>query len=100
VPLKIRSNRSYSGDQRGNGPIRSRNEASVDSELAVLAAYSRQISGVALNPYFRSFRAISGLEDRTLLLVCWLDAPSAEIVRRMIVDAIATEQEGLWGRAH
>ena len=69
VPLKIHSVDSYSGDQRGNGPIRSRNEASVDSELAVLAAYSRQISGVALNPYFRSFRAISGLENQTLLLV-------------------------------
>ena len=100
VPLKIHSVDSYSGDQRGNGPIRSRNEASVDSELAVLAAYSRQNSGVSLNPYFRSFRAISGLENRTLLLVCRLDAPSAEIVRRMIVDAIATEKDGLWGRAY
>src|SRR6266516_3934623 len=100
VPLKIHSVDSYSGDQRGNGPIRSRNEASVDSELAVLAAYSRQISGVALNPYFRSFRAISGLENQTLLLVCRLDAPSAEIVRKMITDAIATEKDGLWGRAY
>jgi uncharacterized protein (TIGR03790 family) len=100
VPLKIHSADTYSGDQTGNGPIKSRNEASVDSELTVLAAYSHQISGVALNPYFRSFRAISGLENQTLLLVCRLDAPSAETVRRMIVDAIVTEKNGLWGRAY
>jgi uncharacterized protein (TIGR03790 family) len=100
VPLKIHSADSYSGDQRGNGPIRSRNEASVDSEMAVLAAYSRQISGFALNPYFRSFRPIAEFGNPGLLLVCRLDAPNAEMMRRMIVDPIGTEKNGLWGRAY
>jgi uncharacterized protein (TIGR03790 family) len=100
VPLKIRSTDSYSGDQSGTNPIGTRNEASVDSELAVLAAYSRQISGFARNPYFQRFRAASDLENSTLLLVCRLDAPTAETVRRMVVDAIATEKSGLWGRAY
>jgi uncharacterized protein (TIGR03790 family) len=100
VPLKIHSTGGYSGDQRGIGPIGNRNEASVDSELAVLAAYARQISGFAQNPYFQSFRVIGDLENSTLLLVCRLDAPSADTVRRMIVDTIATEKNGLWGRAY
>jgi uncharacterized protein (TIGR03790 family) len=100
VPLKIHSADSYSRDQRGNGPIRSRNEASVDSEMAVLAAYSRQISGVALNPYFRSFRPIAEFGNPGLLLVCRLDAPNTETIRRMVVDAIAMEKNGLWGRAY
>jgi uncharacterized protein (TIGR03790 family) len=100
VPLKIHSADSYSGDQPGNSPIRSRNEASVDSEIAALAAYSRQISGVALNPYFRSFRPITEFASPGLLLVCRLDAPNSGTVRRMIVDVIATEKNGLRGRAY
>src|SRR5436309_3737387 len=100
IPLKIRSTATYSGDQPRPGPITSRNEASVDSELAVLAFYSRQISGATPNPYFQRFSAISNLEDATLLLVCRLDAPTAATVRGMIVDAKATEKSGLWGRAY
>jgi uncharacterized protein (TIGR03790 family) len=100
VPLKIHSTVSYSGDQPGNGPIRSRNEASVDSELSAMGFYSSQISGAIPNPYFRSFRAISDFNDPKMLLVCRLDAPSAGTVRRMVVDAVAAEKNGLWGRAY
>src|SRR6266568_2389353 len=100
IPLKIRSIPAYPGDQPRPVPIGSRNEASVDSELAVLALHSRQISGATQNPYFRSFRAISDFNDPTLLLVCLLDAPAAATVRALIADAIATEKTGLWGRAY
>jgi uncharacterized protein (TIGR03790 family) len=100
IPLKIRSTATYLGDQPRPSPIGSRNEASVDSELAVLALYSRQISGATPNPYFQRFSAISNLENATLLLVCRLDAPTVATVRGMIVDAIATEKSGLWGRAY
>jgi len=100
IPLKIRSTATYSGDQPRPGPIASRNEASVDSELAVLAFYSRQISGATPNPYFQRFSPISNFEDATLLLVCRLDAPTTATVRGMIVDSIATEKSGLWGRAY
>ena len=100
VPLKIRSTTAYRGDQPRSGPPGSRNEASVDSELAVLGLYSRQISGPTPNSYFQSFRAINEFENATLLLVCRLDAPTAATVRGMIVDSIATEKSGLWGRAY
>ena len=101
VPLKIRSTMAYRGDEPRSGPPGSRNEASVDSELAVLGLYSRQISGPTPNPYFQSFRAISDFEkNATLLLVSRLDAPTAATVRGMIVDSIATEKSGLWGRAY
>jgi len=100
IPLKIRSTVDYPGDTPGPGPMRNRNEASVDSELTVLAFMLHQISGETPNPYFQSFRAIGDFENATMLLVCRLDAPAAETVRRMIVDAIATEKKGLWGRAY
>jgi len=100
VPLKIRSTAAYAGDVPGPGPIGKRNEASVDSELTVLAFFLHQISGETPNPYFQNFRAIGDVENATLLLVCRLDAPTAATVRGMIVDAITAEKRGLWGRAY
>ena len=101
VPLKIKPTESpYPGDQSTGGPVSSRNEASVDSELASLGLFSRQISGPLRNPYFQSFKTIGDVDNPVLLLVCRLDAPKAETVRRMIVDSIATEKRGLRGRAY
>ncbi|HET9418136.1 MAG TPA: TIGR03790 family protein [Chthoniobacterales bacterium] len=100
VPLKVRATTNYPGDVPGQPPIANRNEASVDSELAVLGLSSRQISGERSNPYFQNFRAIGDFDNAVLLLVCRLDGPSPDVVRRMITDAIATEKSGLWGRAY
>ena len=101
MPLKIKPAADpYPGDQSAPGPVSSRNEASVDSELAILGLFSRQISGPLRNLYFQSFKAIGEMDNPVLLLVCRLDAPDAETVRRMIVDSIATEKRGLWGRAY
>jgi uncharacterized protein (TIGR03790 family) len=101
MPLKIRSTTSpYPGDVPGPAPVLDRNEASVDSELATLAIPPRQISGPGDNPYFKSFRPITAIEDSTQLLVCRLDGPTTAAVRQMIVDAIAVEKNGLWGRAY
>ena len=101
VPLKIRPTTApYPGDEPAAGPVNNRNEASVDSELSVLGFFSRRISGPFLNPYFQNFRSIAELENTALLLVCRLDAPTTATVRRMIVDAIAAEKNGLWGRAY
>lgn len=101
VPLKIKPHEGpYEGDQSVRGPVSGHNEASVDSELAVLGAFSRQISGPLHNPYFQSFKTIAELASPALLLVCRLDAPNTATVRQMITDAIATEKRGLWGRAY
>ena len=100
VPLKIKATDGpYEGDKSAGGPVSNRNEASVDSELATLGLFSRQISGPLHNPYFQSFKPIDQFQNPVLLLVCRLDAPKAETVRRMIVDSIAAEKRGLWGRA-
>ncbi len=99
VPLKIRAAASYPNDKPGPGPLESRNEASVDSELSALALLSAQISGAFTNRYFQSYKPIRDFADMPLLLVTRLDAPGAATVRRMITDAIEAEKTGLWGRA-
>jgi uncharacterized protein (TIGR03790 family) len=100
MPLKIRPATDYPGDKPGGPPIGNRNDASVDSEVAALGAFSDQISGPLPNPYFQSYRAISEIDQSAVLLVCRLDAPQVATVRRMITDAIETEKSGLWGRAY
>jgi len=101
VPLKIRATTAYPGDQNQiGGAVGNRNEAAVDSELAVLGSFSRQISGAVMNPYFHSYRPIAEFNDPSLMLVCRLDAATAVTVRNMIVDAVETERNGLWGRAY
>lgn len=100
VPLKIKAAENYPGDKSIGGPITGQNEASVDSELAVLARFSPEISGALTNPYFQSYRGITEGGEGAPMLVCRLDAPSAATVRRMITDAIAAERDGLWGRAY
>ena len=97
MPLKIRAAENYPGDKPTSPPIGNRNEASVDSELSTLAYFRSEISGAVINAYFQSYRPVT---DGTtpLLLVCRLDAPTAETVRQMITDAVETEKTGLWGR--
>jgi uncharacterized protein (TIGR03790 family) len=100
VPLKIRPAADYPGDKPGGPPIGNRNDASVDSEIAALGAFSDQISGPLPNPYFQSYRAIAEVDNSAVLLVCRLDAPQVATVRRMITNAVETERTGLWGRAY
>lgn len=101
MPLRIAATADYPGDQAAGQPqIASRNEASVDSELAGLGAFSRIISGTRANPYFRSYSPILDAGWPDLLLVARLDGPSPAVVRRMITDSIAAEEQGLRGFAY
>ncbi len=108
MPLKIRTtilppapDKPPPDPPNKGDPVRSRDEASVDSELAALGALVEDPFGVINNPYFRRFTPVLDTSGMPwLLLVGRLDAPSPEIVRRMIDDALWVEQNGLWGWAY
>lgn len=101
VPLKIAPAPGWSGDKPDNSnPVNSHNEASVDSELATLALRVRQISGIIGNPYFKSLSFFSDAHRPDIMLVCRLDGPSPNVVRRMIIDSVETEKTGLHGFAY
>lgn len=99
MPLKIRAKVSDPAEKKPEGALGGRDEASVDSELALLARFDLSTFGAVNNPYFKSYRRIMESTGLRLLLVCRLDAPSAETVRQMITDGIEAEKSGLWGRA-
>ena len=104
MPLKIAADHSIPppSDKR-NIPavISSRNDASVDSEIAALGLKDWTPSSVMENPYFRRFTQI--LDDSVspgMLLPARLDAPTGSMVRAMIDDSLMAEKEGLWGWAY
>ena len=75
------------------------NSASVDSELSVMGFFHHPIAGLLRNPYCinESKQIAKSQIPPNLLMVARLDAPTAEAVRRMILDGIRVEKEGLWG---
>ena len=85
----------------GGDPIGGHDEASVDSELSILGAFRDDHFGIVNNPYYRRFAPIlDSAVTSGLLLVCRLDAPTAQTVRRMIDDSIEAERGGLYGWAY
>lgn len=101
MPLRIHQTDHYPGDFSNlPSPIRDANGASVDSELTVLGMFTHSISGFVANPYYRSFRRIVGTNFPGLMLTGRLDAPTGSTVRQMILDSIAVEKTGLWGRCY
>jgi uncharacterized protein (TIGR03790 family) len=104
MPLKIAADPSIRPptDTRNIPPaISSRNDASVDSEIAALGVKDWMPSSVVENPYFGRFTQI--LDDSVfpgMLLPARLDAPTGSMVRAMIDDSLMAEKEGLWGWAY
>ena len=68
----------------------------MDSEIACLSRNSLKISGAVTNSYFRSTDAGG---NPNCLLVSRIDGPDYNNAKRLIDDAIAVENSGLWGNA-
>ena len=98
MPLKILSDpvTRKSGNSvtiRGHG---NNDASSVDSEIACLGIELKKLNGAISNPYFRSSKAGGSPKS---LLVSRIDGPDFENAKRLIDDAIAVEETGLWGNA-
>lgn len=83
-----------------NDPIAGRNEAAIDSELAMFGVEGVPIEGVLKNVYFQNDKPISDVRFPFLVLTARIDAANIATCERMIRDAVETEKTGLWGRAY
>lgn len=81
-------------------PVSGRDEASVDSELAMFGVEGVPTGGVLQNRYHMSDRKIGEEELPFMVLTARIDGPSHAICERMISDAVATEKTGLWGMSY
>jgi len=79
-----------------------RNEAAVDSELALLPLLEQNpvLAGPMNNPLFQATNSASLHPTNGLLMVARLDGPSAQIARGLVDKALSAEADGLWGRAY
>ena len=80
---------------------KSDHSASVDSEIALVAAGDYPLAGWLPNPFFLGNRKKELAIDKSrVLMVSRLDGPSEKIVRRIIDDSLAAEKQGLSGTAY
>lgn len=103
VPLRVADSHALLGQRAAvllNTPM-ARNDAAVESELALALSTSYDIEGRVANFFYDQVRwADLGSGSKELLMVTRLDGPDAATVRRMIDDAVHAERHGLWGRAY
>ncbi len=83
-------------------PEMRRNEAAVDSELALLPAIEQRLplSGPLRNPVYAATNAAQLNPTNGVLLVARLDGPTPAIARGLVDKALEAEANGLWGRAY
>jgi uncharacterized protein (TIGR03790 family) len=103
VPLRIQPDADFKED--GSDKLRielRRNEAAVDSELAVLPLdpKQRRIYGPLSNPVYGATNAVSIRPEMGILMVSRLDGPTVEIAKGLVDLAMEAEEDGLWGRAY
>jgi uncharacterized protein (TIGR03790 family) len=83
-------------------PELQRNEAAVDTQLALLPASEQKLpwTGPIRSPFYGITNASLLHPTNGLLMVARLDGPSAAIARGLVDKAIDAETNGLWGRAY
>lgn len=83
-------------------PELQRNEAAVDTELALLPLFERNaiLAGPMQNPLFQATNSFHLHPTNGLLIVTRLDGPSEEIAKGLVDNAMQAESDGLWGRAY
>lgn len=79
-----------------------RNEAAVDSELALLPRLQQKLHlfGPLGNAFYTVTNATVMHPTNGLLMVTRLDGPTADIARGLVDKALQAETNGLWGRAY
>ena len=103
VPLKIRADNEIHDASATNLPVElRRNEAAVDSELAMLPLVKMNfpLTGPFPNWLYGATNAAWFNPTNGLLLVARLDGPTPEIAHGLVDKALLAERDGLWGRAY
>jgi uncharacterized protein (TIGR03790 family) len=103
VPLRIQANPELKeeGEQDVQMELR-RNEAAVDSELALLPLIEQnlRLTGPLGSAVYTTTNEAMLHPTNCVLLVARLDGPTPAIARGLVDKALEAETNGLWGRAY
>jgi uncharacterized protein (TIGR03790 family) len=103
VPLKIAPDPSIKEEAMEKlRPEMRRNEAAVDSELALLPLIEEKppLTGPLRNPVYAVTNKALLHPTNGVLLVARLDGPNPNVARQLVDKALEAETNGLWGRAY
>ena len=103
VPLRIAADPELKEEGAQNlRPELQRNEAAVDSELALLPLLKQNLplAGPLRNSVYTTTNLAMLHPTNGVLLVTRLDGPTAAIARGLVDKALEAETNGLWGRAY
>jgi uncharacterized protein (TIGR03790 family) len=102
VPLRIQQTPKPAPavNASSKDPLAGRDDAAVDSELAMFGVEGLPTEGVLQNKYYQSDRGFDRAKLPFLILTARIDAASTATCARMIRDAVEAEQTGLWGMAY
>lgn len=100
TPLRIKREGITLTDEQKTVQFFENNEASVDSELALLGVHDYPIGSAIPNRYFNKTTSIVESPIEFMMLVGRIDAKDYSTCTRMILDALTAEKEGLWGKTY
>ncbi|HEY5910207.1 MAG TPA: TIGR03790 family protein [Verrucomicrobiae bacterium] len=103
IPLKIARDPDLKEEAAERlRPEMRRNEAAVDSELALLPLWEEKLplTGPLRNPVYGMTNAAAISPTNGVLLVSRLDGPTPGVARGLVDLALKAEADGLWGRAY
>jgi len=103
VPLKIAPESGRDEAAAAKLPLElRRNEAAVDSELALLPVLDLKlpITGMTGNPFFLATNRSALHPTNGVLMFARVDGPTPAIAMGLVDKAMHAEKEGLWGRAY
>ena len=103
VPLRIAKDPNFKEEGMENlRPEMRRDEAAVDSELALLPLVEDKVplAGPFRNLVYTTTNRAMLHPTNGVLLVARLDGPTPAIARELVDKALQAEADGLWGRAY
>ena len=103
IPIRIPNDPDLSEPGTENlRPEMRRNEAAVDSELAMLPLLAQKLplAGPLRSPVYAVTNEAFLHPTNGVLLVARLDGPGPDIARRLVDKALQAETNGLWGRVY
>jgi uncharacterized protein (TIGR03790 family) len=102
VPLRIKAEPADAAHAKLSAQEQMVNtdQASVDSELSLFGVDTPTKKSAIPNSFHNSQHSLTKIKLPHLVLVNRIDAPTYDICKRMITDAVETEKHGLWGQAY
>ena len=100
IPLRISRSPIPESEEAEKRQFKKQNEASIDSELSIMGALEHPIGGVIPNPCFQKEVSAATNPAAFMTMVGRIDANTYDHCKRMVLDALDVEKEGLWGRTY